>query len=105
VDDEAHGIAGKVFVVERDGASTVVQMLTTSDLSDGNTIVAIGDPGVGRAIREDDYLRVDGTISESFTGENAFGGQITAPVVVSAITSNSPDSITETPQVRAGWRG
>lgn len=78
---EVRGLVGKVFVVERDADGTFVQMNTTNGLSDGNTIVGIFDQAVGRGIREDEYLRVDGIVAGAFTGENAFGGEIVAPLV------------------------
>lgn len=78
---EVRGIVGRVLVVEDLGAGLEVQMLTSSDFSDGNTIVKIPAKDAPTAVTEGDHLRVDGIAQGSFTGENATGSQITTPIV------------------------
>lgn len=77
----ADGLVGRVFVVERDGSRVVLQMNTSRDLSDGNTIVAIDGNPAARRIQEQDYVRFSGEVQGGFTGTNAFGGEVTAPIV------------------------
>jgi hypothetical protein len=78
---EVRGLVGRVFAVEQEGRGFNVQMWTTSDFSGGNTMVAIPAAGAPSNVAEDDYLRVDGVLQGSFTGENASGGVITATLV------------------------
>lgn len=76
----AVGITGKVFSVERDGETVALQMYTDDDYGDGNTIVGVSETRSG-GVKDDDFVRVSGTIGPAFTGENAFGASLTAPTI------------------------
>jgi hypothetical protein len=86
----ADSIVGRVFVVERDGSTVVLQVNTSRDLSDGNTIVRVDDAAFARAIRENDFVRFSGEVRGSFTGTNAFGGEVIAPVVDAFLARKVP---------------
>lgn len=70
-------IVGKVFSdVERDSAGTYFQMYADPKSSGANTIVGIADPAF--QVADGDYVRVSGTIQGKYTGQNAFGGDVSA---------------------------
>jgi hypothetical protein len=81
---DVRGLVGRVFAVEQTGRGFDVHVWTTSDFSDGNTIVSIGAPGAPSNVAEGDYLSVDGVLQGSFTGESASGDTITATLVQAA---------------------
>jgi hypothetical protein len=75
-------LVGRVFVVERDSDALAVQMWTTSDFGDGNTIVGVpAEEAPSPAPEDGDFVRVSGEIAGSFEGENAFGATVSAPTV------------------------
>ncbi|WP_214748959.1 MULTISPECIES: DUF4352 domain-containing protein [unclassified Exiguobacterium] len=89
-------ITGKVFAEpEKDEKGTYIQVWADPEKSEKNTLVAIDDPKF--KIKTDDYVKIDGVIKDEFKGENAFGGTVTAPIVlakhievVSYLTAVSP---------------
>jgi hypothetical protein len=72
------GLVGKVFNIDQDGEGIAAQMYTDDDL-DHQVIVAMPD---GATVDEDEYLKVSGTVSENFTGENAMGADLEVPTIV-----------------------
>lgn len=69
-------VTGQVFNSERDGDKAYYQIHTDPDNYEGNTVVYFegSNPGIGN----DDYIRATGIVAKDFTGENAFGGEVTA---------------------------
>jgi hypothetical protein len=73
-------IGGRVFVSpERDRQRVAFQVFTTNDGGDGNTIVNYAQSDF--KIDKDQYVRVEGIVRGKLEGRNAFGAQITAPVI------------------------
>jgi hypothetical protein len=71
---------GRIFVEpERDSDGTYLQVFANNN-SERNTIIMIEDPNVDVAM--DDIIHVTGTVKDAFEGENAFGGVITAPMIL-----------------------
>lgn len=74
-------ITGKVFAEpEKDEKGTYIQVWADPENAEKNTLVAIDDPKF--KVKTDDYVKIDGVIKDEFEGENAFGGTVTAPVVL-----------------------
>lgn len=73
-------IAGKVFSVDKDGDGTAMQVWYDVENSEQQFIV-YADKEIAGSVKEDDFIRVDGKITGTFTGENYFGGEITAMMI------------------------
>jgi hypothetical protein len=74
-------LVGLVFAtVERDSDGVYFQMYQDIDNSDNNTIVAYYDPEF--EISDGNYIKLTGKVDGEFKGENAFGGEITAPKLI-----------------------
>lgn len=73
-------IAGKVFSIDKDGDTTAMQVWYDVENADQQFIVYADKELVG-SVKEDDFVRVDGKITGTFTGENYFGGEITAMMI------------------------
>jgi hypothetical protein len=72
---------GRVFTTpERDKKGVYLQVWEDAKNSENNTIVAYADPQF--RVAEDDYVHVVGTVKSEFKGKNAFGADVTAPVVI-----------------------
>jgi hypothetical protein len=72
-------LTGQVFSVERDSERTVFQMWGNPDQANNNIVVVINDPDA--AVREQQNVKVIGTVMGKVTGENALGGEVTAPTI------------------------
>ncbi|MCC6625808.1 MAG: hypothetical protein IT340_00275 [Chloroflexi bacterium] len=73
-------IAGRVFTLPtKDGDRVRFQIYTTDGGREGNTVVLA--PALDAAIKPDAYVRVGGVVQGRFSGANAFGGTISAPVI------------------------
>lgn len=73
-------LMGQVFVEpEKEEDGVYLQVYADPENNEKNTIVGIGDPDF--EVSTDDYVKVTGVIQDTFEGENAFGGQISAPTV------------------------
>lgn len=73
-------IASRVFTPPtKDGDRVRFQIYTTDGGREGNTVVLA--PALDAAIKPDAYVRVQGIVQGRFSGTNAFGGTISAPVV------------------------
>ncbi|RYG72469.1 DUF4352 domain-containing protein [Lentibacillus lipolyticus] len=71
---------GKVFVQpERDNDGTYLQVYADPENAEQNVIVGVGNPELD--VSSEDYVRVTGVIQGEFTGENAFGAELKAPLV------------------------
>ncbi|WP_027726303.1 hypothetical protein [Tuberibacillus calidus] len=71
----------QVFVdPEKDDKGTYLQAFTKPENGEGNVIIGIDDPNLD--VKVDDVIHVVGKVKDSFSGENAFGGKIEAPVIV-----------------------
>ncbi|QYY44720.1 hypothetical protein ACKE5C_18970 (plasmid) [Aneurinibacillus thermoaerophilus] len=71
---------GKVFTdVERNADGTFIQAWADPKNSTGNTIISYGDPNLD--VKNGDLIHVIGTIRDKFTGQNAFGAEIVAPLI------------------------
>ena len=78
--DHCVEVIGKVFAAPEyvdDGVA--IQMWTDFENAENNVIVYVMDKDF--KVEEEDYVKVVGLVGEPFTGENAFGGEITAPTV------------------------
>jgi hypothetical protein len=73
-------IVGQVFQVQRQSDEVDFQMWADPKNSDWNTVVASADPNL--VVGEDDYVRVIGTVHGKYKGQNAFGADVTAPIVI-----------------------
>jgi hypothetical protein len=77
---QAVELTGKIFAEpEYDQSGVGFQMWADPQRSEGNTIVWLPDPTV--ELRTDDYVRVSGVITGSFTGENMMGGEVQAAMI------------------------
>jgi hypothetical protein len=89
-------IVGQVFLTpERDQDGVYFQMYADPKNAEWNTVVGYADPTF--RVKADDFVRVRGTVSGKFEGENAFGADLTVPVVladsvkvVDAVAAASP---------------
>lgn len=89
-------IVGRVFTApERIDDMLGIQMWANPKNDDWSTLVAIRNTSL--KIKQDDYVRVRGTVRESFSGENGFGATITVPIIdaneveiVDAVAAASP---------------
>ena len=71
----------KIFVEpERDDEGTYIQAFADPKNSDQNVIIGVPDPKLD--VKNQDIIHVVGTVKESFEGENALGGTVTAPVII-----------------------
>ncbi|MGV3487127.1 MAG: DUF4352 domain-containing protein [Tuberibacillus sp.] len=71
----------KIFVEpEKDDKGTYLQAFTNPDDSEGNVIIGIKNPNL--EVKVDDIIHVVGKVKDSFSGENAFGGTIEAPMIL-----------------------
>lgn len=69
----------RIFVEpERDEDGTYLQAYA-NDLDSQNVIIMIEDSTID--VEMDDIIHVTGIIKDKFKGENAFGGQVTAPLI------------------------
>ena len=78
---------GKIFEVEKDTEGTYLQMFVLNNGSDGNTLVGIQDPNLD--VKDGDIVCVNGIVKDSFIGKNAFGGEVTAPVITATSIEKS----------------
>ncbi len=73
-------LTGIVFTApEYSDDGVCVQMMSDIKNHDNNTIVYIHDKDF--KVNEDDYLHIVGRVDDKFTGKNALGGEVTAPVI------------------------
>ena len=73
-------ITGKVFNVDKDGDTVAIQVWYDVEDYDQQFIV-YADKELAASVKEDDYIKVDGEITGTFTGENMLGGEVTAPMI------------------------
>lgn len=73
-------IAGKVFNVDKDGDTVAMQVWYDADNANQQFIV-YADKEMAGSVKEDDFIKVDGKITGTFTGENYFGGEIKALMI------------------------
>ena len=73
-------IVGKVFSIDKD--DNTVAMQAWYDVEDAEQqFIVYADKEIAGSVKEDDFIRVDGKITGTFTGENYFGGEITALMI------------------------
>ena len=70
---------GRVLQVEKDSDGLAIQAYYDIENYDKNVITYYSDASL--KVAEDDFISVKGTILGEFTGENAFGGTVSAPMV------------------------
>ncbi len=74
-------LTGHVFLTpEKDSNGIYFQMYSDVKNDDINTLVGYEDPNF--ELNDGDYVVVKGIFKETQTAENAFGGQLTLPVVI-----------------------
>ena len=92
-------IVGQIFnEVEQDADGTYFQMWAKPKDSEWNTIVGVRDPTL--RLSDGDYVRVVGTVTGEFSGENAFGGDVNA-VKVAAESVRKVDATAAASSARA----
>lgn len=74
-------IIGRVFSVEKYDYGYALQVFRESQNSEQNTVVYYYDASPIE-IKEDDYIAIDGYVNDVFKGQNAYGGIVTAPLIV-----------------------
>lgn len=73
-------LTGVVFAApEYIDEGVCVQMMSDIKNHENNTIVYIYDKDF--KVKQDDYLHIVGLVGDKFTGENALGGEVTAPTI------------------------
>lgn len=73
-------ITGRVFTEpETDDGLIAFQMWQDPENSNNNTFIVYGG---SEKVKSDDYISVDGYITREVSGTNAFGGTVTAPLIV-----------------------
>lgn len=77
--DRTFEFDGRVLKVEKNGDELAIQVYYDIKNYDKNTIVYYSDSSF--SVKADDFIHVKGTISGEFSGENALGGEVTAPSV------------------------
>ena len=73
-------IAGKVFNVDQDGDTIALQAWYDPETANHQFMV-YADKEMASGVKENDYIRVDGKIDGTFTGENMMGGEVTAILI------------------------
>lgn len=73
-------IAGKVFSIDKDGDTVAMQAWYDVENAEQQFIV-YADKELASGVKEDSFVKVDGKITGTFTGENYFGGEITALLI------------------------
>ena len=73
-------IVGKVFSIDKDGDAVAMQ--AWYDVEDAEKqFIVYASKEIAADVKEDSFIRVDGKITGTFTGENYFGGEITALLI------------------------
>lgn len=72
-------LTGRVFNIEKDGDTTIIQLYHDVENYDQDTIVLSYDQDV--KVKENEYIRVDGSVDGEFNGENVMGGEIACPQI------------------------
>lgn len=75
-------LTGKVFSVEYYENGVYIQMFQDPVNYENNTIIGYGDPDFN--VNENNYIKITGTVEDEFEGTNAFGGSVTAPMIVAS---------------------
>lgn len=73
-------IAGKVFSIDKDGDTVAMQVWYDVENADQQFIV-YADKETASDVKEDDFIKVDGKITGTFTGDNYFGAEIKALMI------------------------
>ena len=73
-------IVGKVFSVDKDGDNVAMQAWYDAENAEQQFIV-YADKTLAGDVKDDDYIKVDGEITGTFTGENYFGSEIKALLI------------------------
>ena len=73
-------VAGKVFSIDKDGDTVAMQAWYDVESGEQQFIV-YADKEIAGSVKEDDFIKVDGKITGTFTGENYFGGEVTALMI------------------------
>jgi Domain of unknown function (DUF4352) len=91
-------IVGRVFnEVEQDANGTYFQMFANPKDSEWNTIVGVADTSL--RLSDGDFVRVVGTVTGQFSGENAFGGDVNAvKVAASSVRKVDATAAASTPR-------
>lgn len=74
-------IIGKVFSVEKYDYGYALQIFRDIQNLEQNTVVYYYSTSPIE-IKEDDYIAIDGYVSDIFKGQNAYGGVVTAPLII-----------------------
>ena len=80
-------IVGQIFDVQQTADGIAFQMWADPANSEWNTIVVAQDTGLNLA--QDDYVRVKGIVREEYAGQNAFGGDVSAPLVDAVLVTKT----------------
>lgn len=72
---------------EKDEKGTYVQAWSDPKNNAHNTIIGIADPKSD--VKQGDIIHVVGTVKDKFTGKNALGGEVVAPVIIASKVEKS----------------
>lgn len=73
-------LSGKVFNIDKDGDDVALQVWY--DVEDQNQqFIVYASQDLAGSVKNDDFIKVDGEITGTFTGENYFGGEIKALMI------------------------
>ena len=74
-------MTGQVFQVENDDNTLFIQMWYDIKNYDKNVVVLYDNSDNSLDLETDDYIKIEGSIAGEFSGENAYGGDISAPQI------------------------
>lgn len=75
-------MTGMVLSSETDGDTVYLQVYRDIKNYEENTVVYMKDPG--DTFKDDDFVKIVGTVDGKFTGENAFGVELEIPMVAAS---------------------
>lgn len=73
-------LTGQISDVEKDGTTVYLQMYHDIENYDENTVI-IYENDKKTKFKDDEYIKVEGSVDGEFKGENILGGEVTAPQI------------------------
>lgn len=67
---------------EKDAKGTYIQAFADPENSEQNTLIQVSNPKLD--VKKDDIIHVIGTVEKKYSGENAFGAKLSAPVITAS---------------------
>jgi hypothetical protein len=85
--------------VQKDDKGTYLQAWANPDQNTKNTLIKINDPQLD--VKKDDIIHVTGTVEKAYKGKNAFGAEITAPLINASKIEKSDYAQAFSPAIKA----